>query len=157
MATIHDEQCHVVEQKKTGDSGTKNTSKCKDPGRRGSGHNSEGSSDGGASNKTSDRGRTKSGHERPSDVTGIGKQSARESPPCLNTKKCVGEKQYLSNCPHTGKDEAIVLLLEYKNKRDADKKKANIKFWATTERRLRTEMARPRISRRRISESRSRY
>jgi hypothetical protein len=31
------------------------------------------------------------------------------------------------------------------------------KLWATTERRLTIEMARPRISRRRISESRSRY
>jgi hypothetical protein len=31
----------------------------------------------------------------------------------------------LSDCPHTGKDEAIVLLSEYKKKRDGDKKKAN--------------------------------
>jgi hypothetical protein len=31
------------------------------------------------------------------------------------------------------------------------------KLWATTERRMTTEMARPRVSRRRISESRSRY
>jgi hypothetical protein len=33
----------------------------------------------------------------------------------------------LSDCTHTGKDEAIVLLSEYKKKRDADKKKANFK------------------------------
>jgi hypothetical protein len=33
----------------------------------------------------------------------------------------------LSDYPHTGKDEAIVLLSEYKKKRDADKKKANFK------------------------------
>jgi hypothetical protein len=33
----------------------------------------------------------------------------------------------LSDCPHTGKDEAIFLLSEYKKKRDADKKKANFK------------------------------
>jgi hypothetical protein len=33
----------------------------------------------------------------------------------------------LSVCPHTGKDEAIVLLCEYKKKKDADKKKANFK------------------------------
>jgi hypothetical protein len=58
---------------------------------------------------------------------GTGKQSAREPPHCLNTKKCAGEKHYLSDCPHTGKDEAIVLLSEYKKKRDADKKKANFK------------------------------
>jgi hypothetical protein len=58
---------------------------------------------------------------------GTGKQSVREPPPCLNTKKCAGEKHYLSDCPHTGKDEAMVLLSEYKNKRDADKKKANFK------------------------------
>jgi hypothetical protein len=33
----------------------------------------------------------------------------------------------LSDCPHTGKDEAKVLLSKYKNKSDADKKKANFK------------------------------
>jgi hypothetical protein len=33
----------------------------------------------------------------------------------------------LSDCPHTEKDEATVLLSEYKKKRDADKKKANFK------------------------------
>jgi hypothetical protein len=66
-------------------------------------------------------------------------QSAREPPPCLNTKKCAGEKHYLSDCPHTRKDEAMVLLSEYKKKRDADKKKANFKTLnnnrATTENR----------------------
>jgi hypothetical protein len=41
--------------------------------------------------------------------------------------KCASEKHYLSDCPHTGKDEAIVLFSEYKKKRDADKKKANFK------------------------------
>jgi hypothetical protein len=33
----------------------------------------------------------------------------------------------LSDCPHTGKYNVIVLLSEYKKKRDADKKKANFK------------------------------
>jgi hypothetical protein len=33
----------------------------------------------------------------------------------------------LSDCPHTRRDEAIVLLSEYKKKRGADKKKANFK------------------------------
>jgi hypothetical protein len=42
-------------------------------------------------------------------------------------KKCAGEKHYLSDCPYTGKYQAIVLLSEYKRKRDADKKKANFK------------------------------
>jgi hypothetical protein len=110
MAIIHDEHCHVVEQKKTGDSGTKNTGKGNDAGSRSSGHNAGGSSHGGASNKASDRDRTKSGHGRSSGAMGTGKLSAREPPPCLNTKKCAGEKHYLSDCPHTGKDGAIVLL-----------------------------------------------
>jgi hypothetical protein len=88
--------------------------------------NSGGYSHGGVSNKASDRDRTKSGHGS-SDSTGTGKQSAREPPPRLNTKKRAGEKQYLSDCPHTGKDAAIVLLSEYKKKRDAEKKKANFK------------------------------
>jgi hypothetical protein len=56
-----------------------------------------------------------------------GKQSAREPPPCCNTNKCAGEKHYLSDCPYTRKDEAIVLFSEYKDKRDADKKEADFK------------------------------
>jgi hypothetical protein len=127
MAIIHDEHCHVVEQKKTGDSGMKNNGKGNDAGSRSSGHNAGGSSHEGASNKASDRDRTKSGHRRSSESTGTGRQSAREPPPCLNTKKCAGEKHYLSDCSYTRKDEAIVLLSEYKKKRDADKKKANFK------------------------------
>jgi hypothetical protein len=62
-----------------------------------------------------------------SEATSTGNQSDRELPPCLNTKKCAGEKHYLSDRPHTGKDETIVLLSEYKTKRDDDKKKANFK------------------------------
>jgi hypothetical protein len=52
---------------------------------------------------------------------------ARKPPPCLNTIKCAGEKHYFSNNPHISKYEAIVLLSEYKKKRDAEKKKANFK------------------------------
>jgi hypothetical protein len=118
MAIIHDEHCHVVEQNRTGDSGMRNNGKGNDVG---------GSSHEGASNKASDRDRTKSRHGRSSESTSTGKQSAREPPPCLNTKKCAGEKHYLSDCPHTGKDEATALLSEYKKKRDADKKKAKFK------------------------------
>jgi hypothetical protein len=117
-----------VEHKKTGDSGMNNTDKSSDAGSRSSRHNSGVISHGDASNKASDRDRTKSGHGRSSDSTGTGKQSAREPPPCLNTKKCAGEKHYLSDCPHTGKDKYIVLLSDYKQKRDADKKKANFKI-----------------------------
>jgi uncharacterized membrane protein YgcG len=73
MSIIHDEHCHVVEQKKTGDSGTKNNGKSSDAGSLSSGINSGGSSHGGASNKASDRDRTKSGHARSSDSTGTGK------------------------------------------------------------------------------------
>jgi hypothetical protein len=139
MAIIHDEHCHIVEHKKTGDSGMKNTGTRSDAGSRSSEHNSGGSLHGGASNKSSDRDRTKSGHGRSSEAKGTGKQSVREPPPCLSTKKCAGEKHFLSNYPHTGKDEAIVLLSEYKKKRDADKKKANFKTLdnnrATTENR----------------------
>jgi hypothetical protein len=127
MAIVHDEHCHVVEHKKTGDSGMKNTGKSSEEGSRSSGHNSGGSSREGASNKASDRDRTKSGHGRSLDSTGTGRQSSQEPPPCLNTKKCAGEKDYISDCPHAGRGEAIVLLSEYKNKRDADKKKANFK------------------------------
>jgi hypothetical protein len=114
IAIIHDENCHVVEHKKTGDSGTKNNGRGSDAGSRISGHNAGGIAYGGGSNKASDRDRTRYRHGRSSDSTGTGKQSAREPPPCLNTKKCAGEKHYLSDCPHTGKDEAIVLFSEEK-------------------------------------------
>jgi hypothetical protein len=95
MAIVHDNHCHVVEQKNSGDSGTNNTGKSSDAGSRSSGHNFGGSSHGGASNMASDRDQTKSGHGRSSDATGTGKQSAREPPPCLNTKKCAGEKHFV--------------------------------------------------------------
>jgi hypothetical protein len=127
MDIIHDEHCHAVEQKKTGDSGTKSNDKSNDAGTRSSGHKYGGSSYGGARNKASDRDRTRSGHGRSSDVTGTERQSAREALPCLNTKKCAGEKHFLSDCPHTAKDKDIVLLSEYKKWRDADKKNANFK------------------------------
>jgi hypothetical protein len=127
MAIIHDEHCHVVQQKKTGDSGMRNNGKGNDAGSLSSGHNAGGSSHGGASNKASNRDRTKSGHGRSSESTGTGKQSAREPPPCLNAKKCAGEKQFLSDSPQTEKDESMALLSEYKKTRDAVKKKANFK------------------------------
>jgi hypothetical protein len=114
-----------VKHEKTGDSGVKNSGKSSDVGSRSSGHKAGGCSYEGASNKESDRDRLKSGHGRSSDSTGTGKQSAREPPPFLNTKKCAGEKHYLYNYPHTGQDEAIVLLSEYNKVTDADKKKAN--------------------------------
>jgi hypothetical protein len=76
VAIIHDEHCNVVEHKKTGDSGINNNGKSSNAGSRSSGHNSGGSSHGGVSNKACDRDRTKSGHERSSDSTGTGKQSA---------------------------------------------------------------------------------
>jgi hypothetical protein len=130
MAFIHDDHCHVVEHKKTGDSGMKNNCKGNDAGSRSSGKKSGGRSHAGSSSKASDRDRTKSGHGRSSDSTDSGKQSAREPPPCLSTQKCAGEKHYLSDCSHTGMDEAIVLLSEYKKKRNADKKKATLKTLA---------------------------
>jgi hypothetical protein len=92
MDIIHDEHCHVVEQKKTGDSGMKNNGKGNDAGSRSSGHNAGGSSHEGASNKASDRDRTKSGHRRSSDSTGTGKQSAREPPPCLCGQEVCGRE-----------------------------------------------------------------
>jgi hypothetical protein len=118
MAIIHDEHCHVVEHKKTGDSGMKNTGKIWDAGSRSYEHNSGGSAYGGGINSASDRDRTKSGHGRSSDSTGTATKSAWEPTPCLNTKKCAVEKHYLFDCPHTGKDKAIVLLSEFKKKRE---------------------------------------
>jgi hypothetical protein len=75
MAIIHDEHCHVVEHKKTGDSGMRNNGKGNDASSCSSGHNAGGSSHGGASNKSSDRDRTKSGHGRSSESTSTGKQT----------------------------------------------------------------------------------
>jgi hypothetical protein len=62
MPIIHDEHCHIVEQKKTGDSCMRYNGKGNDADSRSSGHNAGGSSHGGAINKASDRDRTKSGH-----------------------------------------------------------------------------------------------
>jgi hypothetical protein len=60
MAIIHDEHCHVVEHKKTGDSGMKITGKSSDADSRSSGHNSGGGAYRGGSIMASDRDRTKS-------------------------------------------------------------------------------------------------
>jgi hypothetical protein len=76
IAIIHEQHCHVVEHKKTGDSGMKNNGKGNHAGSRSSGHNAGGSSHGGAISKASDRDRTKSGHGRSSKSTGTGKHSA---------------------------------------------------------------------------------
>jgi hypothetical protein len=92
VAIIHDEHCHGVEHKKTGYFGMKITGKSSDAGICSSGHNSGEGSYGGGINKASDRDRTKSGHGRASDSTSTGKQSAREPPPCLNTKKVCGRE-----------------------------------------------------------------
>jgi hypothetical protein len=127
MAIIHNEHCHVVEHKKTGDSGVNNTCKCSDAGSRSSEHKSGGRSCGDASSKASDRDRTKSGHGRSSESTGNVKQSAREPSPCLNTEKCAKKKDYLSDCPHTEKDLSNVLLSEYEKRKNSDKKKVNFK------------------------------
>jgi uncharacterized membrane protein YgcG len=88
MAIIHDYHCQVVEHKKPGDSGMKNSGKSSDASSHSSGHSSGGSAYGGGTNKASDPDRTKSGLGRSSDSTGIRKQSAREPLPCLSTKKC---------------------------------------------------------------------
>jgi hypothetical protein len=55
MAITHDEHSHVVEYKKTGDSGMKHTGKSSDAGSRSSGHNTGQSSYGRGSNMASDR------------------------------------------------------------------------------------------------------
>jgi hypothetical protein len=45
----------------------------------------------------------------------------------------VGEKHYLSDCPHASKEEDIVMLAEHKKQSDADKKKAIHKMLASNE------------------------
>jgi hypothetical protein len=70
MYVIHEKHCHVIEHRKTGDSGMKNTGKGSDAEGGSSGHNSGGSAHGGGSNKASDRDRTKSVHGRSLDSTG---------------------------------------------------------------------------------------
>jgi hypothetical protein len=157
LAIIHDEHCHAVEHKKTGDSGMMNTVKSSNAGSHRSGHNSGRSSHEGASSKASDRDRTKSGHGRSSDSTGTAKQSAREPPPCLNAQKCAGEKDYLYDCPYTGRTKPLSCCLSTRKREMPTRRRPTLRLWATTERRRKTEMARPRISWQRISESRSRY
>jgi hypothetical protein len=55
MAIIYDEHFHVVEHKKTGDSGILNTGKSRDAGSRSTGHNAGGRAYGGGTNKAPDR------------------------------------------------------------------------------------------------------
>jgi hypothetical protein len=62
MAIIHDDRCHAVKNKNTGESGMKNNGKSSDAGSRSSGHNSSESAYRGGTNNLSDRDQTKSGH-----------------------------------------------------------------------------------------------
>jgi hypothetical protein len=89
IAIVHDEHNHIYDDKKTSDTGTKNTYK-NSAGGRSSGHNSGERSFGGGRNTALDCGRSKSGNERSSDPSSTGKQSTRELPPCHDTKKCAG-------------------------------------------------------------------
>jgi hypothetical protein len=116
MAIIHDEHFHVVDHKKRGDSGTKNTGRGSDAGGQNSEYKPGGISSGGGRSKMSDRDRTKSDNGRSSDSSSTGKQSTRKPPPCLITKKCAGESHYLSDCPYASKDESIIVLAECKKK-----------------------------------------
>jgi hypothetical protein len=100
ITIIHDDHCHFVEHRKTGDSGMTNTGKRSDAGSRISGHNSGRSAYVGGTNMSSDRDRTMSGHERSSDSTSSGKQSARKPPPCLNTKKFGREALFVRLSSH---------------------------------------------------------
>jgi hypothetical protein len=157
MAIIHDEHCHVVEHKKTGDSGMRNNGKGNDAGSRSSEHNTGGSSHGGASNKASDRDRTKSGHGSSSESTGTGKQSARE-PPLASTRRSVREKSTTCLTVHTLARTKLWSCCPSTRKREMPtRRRRTLRLWAITERRRKIEMDRPRISRQMISESGSRY
>jgi hypothetical protein len=94
MAIIHGEHCHVVEHEKICDSGLKNTSEISDAGSRRPGHNSGGSSYGGASNKVTVT-------ERSPDITGRWTRMVLESISSTR-RRCAGEKHYFPDCPHTG-------------------------------------------------------
>jgi hypothetical protein len=157
MAFIHDEHCHAVKHKKTGDFGIKNTGKSSDAGSRTSGHKSGGISHGGASNRRvtvterrpdmADR-RTRRALEisRPgSRRLASTQRRVRARSTIFPTVLTLEKKKLLSCCPSTRKREM------------STRRRRTSKLWATTERRMTTEMARPRISRRRSSESRSRY
>jgi hypothetical protein len=157
MAIIHDGHCYVVEHKKTGDSGMKDTGKSRDAGSRSSGHNYEGSVYGGSNNKASDRDQTKSRHGRSSDSAGTEKQSARE-PPLTSTRRSVRARS--TTCPTvlTLKRTKLSSCCQSKRRRGMPKRlRHTSELWATTKRRRTTEMARPRISRQRISGTWSRY
>jgi hypothetical protein len=97
----------------------------------------------------------KSDNGRPSDSNGTGKQSAREPPPFLNTKKCAGVKHYLFDCLHTSMDEVSSCWLSTRRRDMLTGRMQTSKLWAEMERRRETEMARLPTSRRNISESRS--
>jgi hypothetical protein len=127
MAIIHDKHCHVVEHKKTGNSGMKNTNEGSEAGSRSSGHISGGSAYGVGTNEASDRDRTKTGHGRSSDSTGL-ESSRPGSRRLASTRRSVRARS--TTCPTVfalKRTKAIVLLSGYKKTRDADNNKANFK------------------------------
>jgi hypothetical protein len=157
MAIMHDDHCQVVKLKNIGDSGMKNDGKTSDAGSRSSGHKYGERLHGGGSNMASDRDRTKFGHGRSSDSTLTGKRrlgSHRHA----STRRSVRARSTTCLTVQTlGRTKLLSCCLSIRRREMPTRRRRNSKLWATTERRMTTEMARPRTSRRRISESRSRY
>jgi hypothetical protein len=159
MAIIHDEYCHVVEQKKTGDSGTKNN-----------GTMAKATTLAAAVLDTTleeahmkvPATRRLTVTERSLDMEGRRNRRALESSRpesrrLASTRRSVRARITTCLTVHTLERTKLWSCCPNTRKKGMPTRRRTSRLWARTERRRKTEMARPRISRQRISESRSRY
>jgi hypothetical protein len=157
IAIIHEEHCHVVEHMNTGDSGMKYTGESSDDASRSFGHNSGGSSNGGASNMATDRNEQSPGMEGRRTRLALGRRRLG-SRRYASTRRSVRARSTICPTVLTLERTKLLSCCQSTRKREMQTRRMRIsKLWTTTERRLTTEMTRPRNSPRRISDSRSRY
>jgi hypothetical protein len=157
MAIIHDEHCHVVEQKKTGDSGTRNNGKGKEPGSQSSGHNyKESHIELPATRRLTVTERSPDMEDRRTRRT---LESSRPGSRRLaSTQRSVRTRS--TTCPTVlilEDTKQLSCYLSTRRREMPTRRRRTSKLWATTKRPMTTKMAKPRISRQRISESRSQY
>jgi hypothetical protein len=157
MAIIHDEHCHVVEHKKIGYSGMKNNGKSSDAGSRNYGTTLE------ETHIEVPATRRLTVTERSPDMEGSRNRRAlensrHESSRHASTRRSLRARSTSCLTVHTLERTKLWPCCPSTRKRGTPtRRRRTLRLWATTERRMTTEMARPRISQRRISESRSRY
>jgi hypothetical protein len=159
MAIIHDEHCHFVKHKETGDYGMKNTGFCQKLETLAAAVLDTTLEE---AHMEAPATRRLTVTERSPDMEGRRTRLELESSRPGSRRLASTRRRVLARstiCPNvlTSVRTRLLFCCQSMRKRKTPTRRRTSKLWATTKRRQTTGMDRPRISRRRISESRSRY